>query len=70
MTTGWFGWFADESFRVCCVGSLEYTGAFVADCLSKPVVDVSGRMQAQPAVVVFIVGPGEEGPAVPSGVFD
>ena len=67
---GWFGRFADEPFGVCGVGSVEDAGALVADCLCEAVVDVSGGMQAQPAVAMFIVVPSEEDLAVSSGVFD
>jgi len=38
-----FGRFADESFGVFGVGSVEYAGTLVADCLGQAVVDVSGE---------------------------
>lgn len=50
-----FWGFADEPFRVFGVGGVEYAGTLVADCLGQAVVDVSGGMQAQPAVAMFIV---------------
>jgi hypothetical protein len=55
-----FGWFADEPFRVCGVGGVEYAGALVADCLSEAVVDISGGMQASPGMAMYIVVPTEE----------
>jgi hypothetical protein len=60
-------WLADEPFRLrlLCVG--EHGGARVTDSLGGAVVDVSGSVQAQPAVAMFVVIPGEEGLAVPAG---
>jgi len=62
-----FGRFVDEPFGV---GGVECAGTLVADCLCEAVVDVSGGMQAQPAVAVFVVVPSEEDLAVSSSVFD
>ena len=65
-----FGRFADEPFRVFGVGGVEYAGTLVADGLGQAVVDVSGGMQAQPAVAMFIVIPTEEDLAVQSSFLD
>ena len=64
------GWLADEPFgvRPVCVG--EHGGALVTDGLGGAVVDVGGSVQAQPAVVMIVVIPGEEGLAVAAGGLD
>ena len=54
--------------RPVCVG--EHGGALVTDGLGGAVVDVGGSVQAQPAVVMFVVIPGEEALAVPAGGLD
>ena len=61
---------ADEPFgvRPVCVG--EHGGALVTDGLGGAVVDVGGSVQAQPAVVMIVVIPSEEGLAVPAGGLD
>ena len=66
----WLWWLADEPFgvRPVCVG--EHGGALVTDGLGGAVVDVGGSVQAQPAVVMIVVIPGEEGLAVPAGGLD
>src|SRR3954453_18523607 len=65
-----FGRFADEPFRVCGVGGVEYAGALVTDCLGEAVVDVGGGMQAQPGVAGFIVIPTEKILTVQSSFLD
>ena len=66
----WFGRLADEPFRACGVGGVEYAGTLVADCLGQAVVDVGGGMKGQPGVAMFIVVPTEEALAVQSSFLD
>ncbi|ETW26635.1 hypothetical protein MGAST_07675 [Mycobacterium gastri 'Wayne'] len=65
-----FGRSADEPFRVCSAGGVEYAGTFVADCLGQAVVHVSGGMRAPPAAAMFIVIPTQEDLAVKSSFLD
>ena len=66
----WFGWFPDESFWVGGVGSGQDGGSFVADRVGVSVVDIGRCVQAQAAVSVLIVVPGEEDFAVGPGGLD
>ena len=65
---GW--WLADEAFGVGVVGGVQDLGASGLDGCGPAVVDVGGGVQAEPAVPVLVVIPGEEVLAVRPGGFD
>ena len=69
----WAGVVALVAYRMNRSGCARYasvsTAALVADGLGGAVVDVGGSVQAQPAVVMIVVIPGE-GLAVPAGGLD
>jgi hypothetical protein len=52
------------------VGAVEHSGSFLPGLLGGAVVDVGRSVQAQPAVVVFVVVPGEERAAEQAGGLD
>ncbi len=57
----WQGrWLADEAFRVGVVGGGEHVGPLGLDGRGPAVVDAGGGVQAEPAVAVLVVVPGEE----------
>ena len=64
------GGFADEALGVGAVGGGQDLGAFGLDGGGVPVVDIGCGVQAQPAVAVLVVVPGEEVLAVRSCVLD
>ena len=65
------GWrFADEAFGVGVVGGVQDLGAVGPDGCGLAVVDVGGGVQAEPAVMMLVVVPGEEVLAVRPGGFD
>ena len=64
------GWCADESFGMGVVGGGEHDAALGADCRGGAVVDIGGSVQAQAAVAMVVVVPGEEDLAVSPGGLD
>ena len=63
-------WLADEAFRMGEIGRGQDLGAPGLDGCGPAVVDVGGGVQAEPAVAVLVVVPGEEVLAVRPGGFD
>ena len=64
------GRLADEALGVGGVGGVEDLGALGPDGRGVAVVDVGGGVQAEPAVAVVVVVPGEEFLAVRPGGLD
>ena len=64
------GWLADEALGVGEVGGVQDLGACGPDGRGVAVVDVGGGVQAEPAVAVLVVVPGEEFLAVRAGGLD
>ena len=65
-----FGDAAHEALRVHLVGGGEDGGAGIDALLRAAVVDVRRPMEADAAVVVLVVVPGEEVDAVGAGILD
>src|SRR5207247_4028863 len=63
-------WLADKAFGVGVVGGGQDLGASGPDGCGPAVVDVGGSVQAEAAVMVLVVVPGEEFLAVRPGGFD
>ena len=63
-------WLADEAFRVGVVSDVQDDGALLAHGVGASMVDVGGGVQAQTAVTVLVVVPGEEALAMGSGGLD
>jgi hypothetical protein len=59
----------DEPFGMCGAGCGQDGGALLADGGGVAVVDVGGGVQAEAAVAVLVVAPGEEPLAVGPGGF-
>src|ERR1700722_7513438 len=64
------GRLADEALGVGVVGGVQDLGACSPDGRGVAVVDVGGSVQAEPAVAVAVVVPGEEFLAVRPGGLD
>ena len=64
------GGLADEALGVGVVGGGQDAGALGLDGCGAAVVDVGGGVQAEPAVAVLVVVPGEEVLAVRPGGLD
>jgi hypothetical protein len=61
---------ADEALGMGVVGGGQDAGALGLDGCGVAVVDVSGGVQAEPAVAVLVVIPAEEALAVRTGVLE
>jgi hypothetical protein len=64
------GWLADEALGMLLVGGCEDAGSCGLDGAGASVVDVGGGVQAEAAVAVLVVVPGEEVLAVLAGGLD